>query len=450
MASYRLEKTNFDLSKSTVRLSNGLKINSAIEDPGGLAVSMRLSNKVLQSSALNKNLSNTLSFLETQETYLKQIGKILTRVDEIDIQKKDLIKNGYDTAVYDNERSNLISEIYKIRDEKFNGVRLFSPDSDMDSMDVDTQAINNASEVVQQPPLAWKGTPDPVEFVFVIDDSGSMTGEITKVKDNIDAFLQGLVNDGKVTTWKAKAVSFNSQSSTNYAYTDRPWVTDTTNLISQLNSILIYVASGQGGWGGGGECLIDAVHLAVTGNNWTTPSSSKKIMVALTDELSDPAKISGISPTTVANNIVNNAITFRLFSNTANNSLGDSQANSLINQIPGASPALSLAAATTNNQAMTNALAGIADDVFSEELIDFDTLTQYIAQNAAEQNRVKNLISSNDLLKNNATEALGEIQDIDVAQESIQFARLKILQEAGVAYAAHSNVSKNTYIKLFE
>ena len=70
--------------------------------------------------------------------------------------------------------------------------------------------------------------------------------------------------------------------------------------------------------------------------------------------------------------------------------------------------------------------------------------------NAAKQNRIRNLIDSNALLKNHATESLGEIQDIDVAQESIQFSRLKILQEAGVAYAAHSNVSKNTYIKLFE
>jgi flagellin-like hook-associated protein FlgL len=258
-------------------LSSGLRINSSFDDPAGVAVSARFNNKVLQSSALGQNLGNTLSFLETQEAYLQRVGGILTRIQEIEIQKKDVIKNQGDISIYDTEKANLIAQIYQIRDEKFNGVRLFSPDSDMDSMDADTQAINKASEVVQQPPLVWQGTPDPVEFIFVIDDSGSMGGEITKVKDNIDVFLQGLVNDGKVTTWKAKAVSFNSQSSTNYAYTDRPWVTDTTSLISQLDSILSYVASGSGGWGGGGECLIDAVHLAVTGNNWTTPSSSKKI-----------------------------------------------------------------------------------------------------------------------------------------------------------------------------
>jgi flagellin len=442
-ASLTLARTSQNLKQSITRLSSGLRINSSFDDPAGVAVSARFNNKVLKSSALGQNLGNTLSFLETQEAYLQRVGGILTRIQEIEIQKQDIIKNQGDISIYDAEKASLIAEIYQIRDEKFNGVRLFSPDSDMDSMNADTHAINNASEVVKQPPLAWKGTPDPVEFIFVIDDSGSMGGEITKVKDNIDAFLQGLVNDGKVTTWKAKAVSFNSKSNTNYAYTDRPWVTDTTNLISQLNNILSYVASGQGGWGGGGECLIDAVHLAVTGNNWTTPSSSKKIMVALTDELSDPAKISGISPTTVANNIVNNGITFRLFSNTANNSVGDSQANSLINQIPGASPALSLAAATTNNQAMTNALAGIADDVFSEGLIDFDTLTQYIAVNAAKQNRIRNLIDSNALLKNHATESLGEIRDLDIAAESINFNRLMLLQDAGTAYIAQSNVAMN-------
>lgn len=92
---------------------------------------------------------------------------------------------------------------------------------------------------------------------------------------------------------------------------------------------------------------------------------------------------------------------------------------------------------------MTSALAGIADDVFSEGLIDFDTLAQYIALNGAKQNRIRNLIDSNALFKNHATESLGEIRDLDIAAESVNFSRLKLLQDAGTAYIAQSNVAMN-------
>lgn len=180
-ASLTLARTNQNLKQSMTRLSSGLRINSSFDDPAGVAVSARFNNKVLQSSALGQNLGNTLSFLETQEAYLRRLGDIYIRIQEIEIQKQDVIKNQGDISIYDAEKASLIAQIYQIRDEKFNGVRLFSPDSDMDSMDADTQAINKASEVVQQPPLVWQGTPDPVEFIFVIDDSGSMGGEITKV-----------------------------------------------------------------------------------------------------------------------------------------------------------------------------------------------------------------------------------------------------------------------------
>jgi len=92
---------------------------------------------------------------------------------------------------------------------------------------------------------------------------------------------------------------------------------------------------------------------------------------------------------------------------------------------------------------MTGAINSIVDSLITTELIDFDTLAQYIALNGAKQNRIRNLIDSNALLKNHATESLGEIRDLDVAAESVNFSRLKLLQDAGTAYIAQSNVAMN-------
>ena len=97
-----------------------------------------------------------------------------------------------------------------------------------------------------------------------------------------------------------------------------------------------------------------------------------------------------------------------------------------------------------NRGTMSSTLNNFIQSVLSPEgMIDFDTLTQYIAVNAAKQNRIRNLIDSNALLKNHATESLGEIRDLDIAAESVKFSRLKLLQDAGTAYVAQSNVAMN-------
>jgi flagellin-like hook-associated protein FlgL len=173
--------------------------------------------------------------------------------------------------------------------------------------------------------------------------------------------------------------------------------------------------------------------------NWSPDSNANRGIFVFTDHGSEPISNMYGTESEIINKIKSNNVSLFIYGEDKPDELKTFALNS------GASFA-SFGAATTIGNKLSNFLSGVG----TEELINFETLTQYIAKNAAEQNRVKNLISSNDLLKNNATEALGEIQDIDVAQESIKFSRLKILQEAGVAYAAHSNVSKNTYIKLFE
>jgi flagellin-like hook-associated protein FlgL len=157
-----------------------------------VAVSARFNNKVLQSSALGQNLGNTLSFLETQEAYLRRLGDIYIRIQEIEIQKQDVIKSQGDISIYDTEKASLIAQIYQIRDERFNGVRLFSPDSDMDSMDADTGIINGAAETVLQFNLTNQNDPKPLEMIFLADISGSMGPYIQNVVLNISSFINSV------------------------------------------------------------------------------------------------------------------------------------------------------------------------------------------------------------------------------------------------------------------
>jgi flagellin len=436
-ASLTLARTNQNLRQSITRLSSGLRTNSSFDDPAGVAVSARFNNKVLQSSALGQNLGNTLSFLETQEAYLRRLGDIYIRIQEIEIQKQDVIKNQGDISIYDTEKASLIAQVYQIRDERFNGVRLFSPDSDMDSMDADTGLINSAAETVLQFNLTNQTDPKLLEMIFLADISASMGPYIDNVVLNISGFINSVSTKLSASSWSAKAVGYRldgsvaSPTHTFRAPNSGSFVSSIAALTSQLSSLRSQVAGGVGGLG---ESLIDGVYDAINVAGGWQNTDSKKVVIGFTDEPSEPPVQPGLTINGVASQLSSDDVNFYLFTNDPSDT-ETSQLTSLSGATVG-----SLASA---NADMSAALNGIVDSLITTELIDFDTLAQYIALNGSKQNRIRDLIDSNALLKNHATESLGEIRDLDVAAESVNFSRLKLLQDAGTAYIAQSNVAMN-------
>ncbi len=58
------------LDQSLQRLSSGLKINSPADDPAGLAASSRINAEAQRTTAAQSNVTNALSFTQTQDGYL--------------------------------------------------------------------------------------------------------------------------------------------------------------------------------------------------------------------------------------------------------------------------------------------------------------------------------------------------------------------------------------------
>ena len=125
VASNNLAASNSMLQKSLNRLSSGSKIVSPADDAGGLAVSMKLSAAARRSGAAAINISNTVSFLQTQDGVLKVAGKVLERMGELKTLYSDPTKNSSDLANYDKEFTALQSQLTALTSEKFNGNNLF-------------------------------------------------------------------------------------------------------------------------------------------------------------------------------------------------------------------------------------------------------------------------------------------------------------------------------------
>ena len=130
------------LQKSFDRLASGTKLSSPVDDPGGLAVSMKLSAAINRISGAQNNVQNAISFMEVQDGMLDTVGKIIDRMSELKgLSSQDPMKSDQDRASYNNEFKDLQAQLYDISQMKFNGVSLFAEHTKEDGADTTDQAV---------------------------------------------------------------------------------------------------------------------------------------------------------------------------------------------------------------------------------------------------------------------------------------------------------------------
>jgi len=124
-----LAQSSAMLQKSLARLSSGSKIVNASDDAAGTAVSLRFEAQISRTQAASGNVSNALSFNQTQDGYLQGVSNALNRMSELAISAQDVTKSTSDLALYNKEFSTLAAYVNNIATTNFNGVSLFSGNS---------------------------------------------------------------------------------------------------------------------------------------------------------------------------------------------------------------------------------------------------------------------------------------------------------------------------------
>jgi flagellin len=121
-----LNKSTSMLNQSLARLSSGSKITSPSDDPAGLAESITLGAEINQTGAANANVSNAISFAQTQDGYLQQVGSALDEMAKLAVEAQDGTKTDTERADYQKEFATLSGYITDAASKNFNGVSLFS------------------------------------------------------------------------------------------------------------------------------------------------------------------------------------------------------------------------------------------------------------------------------------------------------------------------------------
>ena len=117
-----LHRTDSKLSQSLERLSSGLKINHAKDNPAGVAIAKRMNSQIKGLSIAGDNASDAISIVETAEGAMSEIHAMLQRMSELAVNAANGTKTDEDRAMLDAEIKQLKEEITRIaKDTEFNG-----------------------------------------------------------------------------------------------------------------------------------------------------------------------------------------------------------------------------------------------------------------------------------------------------------------------------------------
>lgn len=87
---------------------------------------MRFDAQISRTSAAKSNVSNAISFSQTQDGFLGKVAKALDRMSELAILSQDVTKSNADRTLYNNEFTTLGAYITNVATKDFNGVSLFT------------------------------------------------------------------------------------------------------------------------------------------------------------------------------------------------------------------------------------------------------------------------------------------------------------------------------------
>lgn len=121
-AQRHLAESRLEMETAMERLSSGKRINSAMDDAAGLAITHKLDAKITGLNQATRNANDGISMLQTAEGALEQTNDILNRLKELAVQASNGTYSADDRTALDAEFNQLVAEVTRISDKTdFNG-----------------------------------------------------------------------------------------------------------------------------------------------------------------------------------------------------------------------------------------------------------------------------------------------------------------------------------------
>ena len=102
------------MSKTLEKLSSGSRINSASDDPAGLAISSKLTSQIRGLDQAAKNANDAISMVQTADGAMIEVTNMLQRMRELTVQAATGTNTSAELTVLNTEFESLEAEIHSI------------------------------------------------------------------------------------------------------------------------------------------------------------------------------------------------------------------------------------------------------------------------------------------------------------------------------------------------
>jgi flagellin len=395
-----LNRNQGQLGKLVNQLSSGLRVNTAADDPSGLAIAVNLQDQSAGFDTANLNVQDATNAANVADGALSTVTTILQRVRSLAIEAANTITSPTDRTALQDEVTSLIQEINQISSNtNFNGQAL------LDGSHAGFQPATNAAATVTANTQigAYNTTLQTSALVTSVSisatDAAIVDGTIQLQVAQLNATQQGIV------------VSFFSSATAKY---------------SQPLTVTL----------GGGKFsfFIDGVtvnfnSLAATVDVGTTSFVKVTQYVSVNSNPNGPAfQFQGGADegATIQVGLVS----------VSTSSLRVSNVNVATTQI------------VNNNPSTAGAVLGAQDAIGQ---ID-QAITQVNGARAALGaviSRLQNAENNNNIASVNLTASASDITDLNVGQATADYNKLQILVQIGTTVLAQSNTNAQTVLGLF-
>ncbi|HEY0393635.1 MAG TPA: flagellin [Candidatus Elarobacter sp.] len=189
-ASLNLNRNQSALHTAVTRLSSGLRINTAADDPSGLAIAESLQAQVNGFDQGARNVQDATNAAQVAEGALQTTTDILQRIRTLAVEGASDITSTDDRKNLQSEVQQLLLEVNRIsQNTNFNGQNLLDGSHAGFQQQVDVNAI-----ITSNSDLAGGGTlVDATQVSFVANDVSVLDGTIEVQVAQLTSTTQGLI-----------------------------------------------------------------------------------------------------------------------------------------------------------------------------------------------------------------------------------------------------------------
>lgn len=457
IANNQLRKSEDRMTNSVQRLSSGLKINRASDDPSGMAISQKMRTQIRGLDRANDNANDGISVLQTAEGALTEIQSMLQRMRELSVQSANGTYTTEDREAIQHEIDSLSEEIDRIsNDTQFNNICLLDGSIDKRGYsNMDGVSVITFSEVVE--PAEYTMRIDEVgktavataslDFAPVTDETagtisingvgitvaeGDTADEVYKKIRDAAETVGITVTKQSATAIKFETVEYGDDRAVKLQW-DNPKLGEALNLSSTANANNIVETTTSY------EVIGEDTKITLTGDlrNAIYTSDGSKVIISdaggFEIELDIDPQQATLNQTVTLDIMDIGAMVLQI---------GANEGETMDLKIP-----------AVNTYTLGLEYVSVLSQISSEEAItSFDEAVQKVSSVrsaiGAYQNRLEHTISNLDTSGLNMENALSRIEDVNMAEEMTEYTASSVLQQAGTSVLAQANELPQTVLQL--